>query len=198
MQPPMPRLAMKTPFLSILITPVLFASAVFSQAGTFSADFNSGSLPANMTAYGTASIQPSGGFTNSGYLQLTTVASEGDAAVLLSDLDNGTPIVSFTAQFKVQLGNNLTYPADGMSFNFAPDLPAGTYPQTPLGATTIGAEEGAGTGYTIEFDTYNNGAPDSAPSIGVKVGGAFGDHGTYDGNEFADAIVPTMTPVPEA
>jgi Bacterial lectin len=181
---------MKKPSLYLLIVPpVLFAAVGLSHAGTFTADFNDGLLPANMTAYGTAAVQPSGGFTNSGYLQLTTAASGGDAAVLINDLDSGTPVVSFTAQFKLWLGTPFYNIADGFSFNFAPDLPAGTYPQNPVGTTTIGAEEGAGTGYTIEFDTYDNGAPDSAPSIGIKVGPGLGDHSTYDGSELADTAV---------
>ena len=182
---------------AFFVTAFMFGALSLAHAGSFSTDFNSGA-PAAMTLYGTASVPSSGGYTNSGYLQLTTVGPGGNAAVLLNDLDSGTPVVSFTAQFKILLGNNTGYPADGMSFNFAPDLPAGTYPQTPYGSTTLGAEEGAGTGYTIEFDTYLNGAPDTAPSIDVKVGGGLGDHSTYDGNEFAQAIDGGLVPSPEA
>ena len=154
-----------------------------AQAGSFFADFNSGA-PAGMTLYGASAIvQPSGGYTNSGYLQLTTTSS-GNGTAILGDLDSGTPVVSFTAQFKVLIGNAGGYTADGMSFNFAPDLPAGP---------TI-SEEGAGTGYTVEFDTFNNGAPDTAPSIDVKVGGANGDHGSYTGNELAATPDQGLTP----
>jgi hypothetical protein len=185
------------PFARSLLTTALAVSGSLAstQAGTFFSDFNSG-VPAGMTLSGTAIVQSNGGFTNSGYLELTTTSAGGDAAMLLGDLDASTPVVSFTARFKVTLGNSLGYPADGMSFNFAPDLPPGTYPQTPVGTTTIGAEEGAGTGYTIEFDTYNNGSPDTAPAIDVKVGAP--DHSTYDGGEFAEAIDGGLTPVPEA
>ena len=173
----------------------MFGPLASLEAGTFFSDFNSGA-PAGMTLSGTAAVQSSGGFTNSGYLQFTTATNGGDAAVLLNDLDPGTAIVSFTARFKVLLGSSLGYPADGMSFNFAPDLPAGTYPQTPVNSTTIGAEEGAGTGYTIEFDTYLNDAFDSAPSIDVKIGSP--DHSTYEGGEFASVVDGGLTPVPEA
>src|SRR5437868_5000479 len=120
----------------------LLCTATFAtQAGTFSNNFNAG-LPAGMTLYGTANVQPSGGFTNSGYLELTTAASGGSASAILGDLDAGVPIVSFTASFKLWLGTPFYNIADGFSFNFAPDLPAGAI-----------SEEGAGTGYTIEFDT---------------------------------------------
>lgn len=153
-----------------------------AQAGSFFSDFNSG-LPAGMTLYNAANIQSSGGYTNSGYLQFTTAASGGVAAAILGDLDSGTPIVSFTAQYKVLIGHLGGSSADGMSFNFAADLPAGAF-----------TEEGAGTGYTVEFDTFPNGAPDTAPTIDVKIGAANGDHGTYTGNEFASTADAGLAP----
>ena len=159
-------------------------SLASAQAGSFFADFNDGLLPANATAYGNANVQGSGGYTNSGYLQLTTTSPGGQASsFILNDLDAGTPVVSFTASYKVLIGS-FGSGADGMSFNFAPDLPA----------DTIG-EEGAGTGYTVEFDTYLNvDGTDTAPTIDVKVGGAFGDHSWYTGNEQASVVVANLRP----
>ncbi|HSH14841.1 MAG TPA: hypothetical protein VLD18_02330, partial [Verrucomicrobiae bacterium] len=61
-------------------------------------------------------------------------------------------------------------PADGMSFNFANDLPNGTFtPSLPC----CGAEDGAGTGLTISFDAWDNGAGNDtdAPAIEVIYGG---------------------------
>ena len=73
-------------------------SLASAQAGSFFADFNDGLVPANATAYGNANVQGSGGYTNSGYLQLTTTSPGGQASsFILNDLDAGTPVVSFTA-----------------------------------------------------------------------------------------------------
>jgi hypothetical protein len=134
-------------------------SLACTQAGSFFSDFNSG-LATNAGIYGNATIAASGGYTNSGCLKLANaVNSQNGGFIITNDLDNGTAIVGFTARFKLLIGAGNG--ADGFSFNFAPDLPLGTIPA-----------EGAGHGLTIEFDTYNNGAPDTAPAIDVKVGGA--------------------------
>ncbi len=132
-----------------------------AQAGSFSSDFNSG-LPTGVAVYGASGTQSSGGFTNSGYLQLTPlVLSTNGAFILNNDLDNGVPVVGFVARFKAYMYSVGTG-ADGISFNFAPNLPAGTI-----------TEEGSGSGLTVEFDTYSNdtvGGTDLA-GIDVKVGG---------------------------
>ncbi|HEY5481997.1 MAG TPA: hypothetical protein VIL39_10980, partial [Verrucomicrobiae bacterium] len=135
-------------------------SLASAQAGSFFADFNDGLVPANATAYGNANVQGSGGYTNSGFLELTPAIGSQNAGFILNDLDAGVPVVSFTASYKCLIGGGGYNGADGMSFNFASDLPAGTISQ-----------EGAGTGLTVEFDTFDNGLPDTAPSIDVMVGG---------------------------
>jgi hypothetical protein len=111
------------------------------QAGSFSTDFNSG-LPAGSATYSNAIVSGSGGDTNSGCLQLTPdLGSQHGTFILTTDLDAGAPVVSFTASFKVLIGGSQRWNyADGMSFNFAPDLTLGTW----------GLEdEGSGTGLTI-------------------------------------------------
>jgi hypothetical protein len=174
--------------VTLLKTRIFTALAVIgslagAQAGSFFADFNGGLVPANATAYGNATVQASGGYTNSGYLQLTTTSPGGqNAGFIINDLDAGTPVVSFTASCKVLIGS-VGNGADGMSFNFAPDLPAG-----PI------SEEGAGTGYSVGFDTFLNAAPDTAPAIDVKVGPAYGDHSAYTGNALTSAIVANLRP----
>lgn len=159
----------------------VIGSLAIVQAGSFFADFNGGSVPANANVYGNATVLPSGGYTNSGFLELTAAVGNESAAFILNDLDAGVPVVSFTASFKCLIGGGGYAGADGISLNFAPDLPAGTI-----------SEEGAGTGYTFELDTFDNGLPDTAPAIGVKVGGASGDHGGYTGGEFANQIFATL------
>ena len=52
-------------------------------------------------------------------------------------------------------------PADGFSFNWANDLPDGTWPNT---------EGGTGSGLTVAFDIFDNGGGE-APAIDVKWNG---------------------------
>jgi len=146
-------------------TLVAFAAAILLpsshcalRAGTFFADFNSG-LPEGTAVFGNATISASGGYTNSGCLKLTTaVNGQNGGFIITNDLDNGTAIVSFLARFQLLIGGGNG--ADGFSFNFAPDLPLGTISQ-----------EGAGSGLSVEFDTYPNGSADTAQAIDIKVGG---------------------------
>ena len=140
-RPALPRLCKiaSLPFSLVLA----FLSGPISNAATFVSDFNSG-LPAGTAVFGNTQVLPTGGYTNSGVLALTTNANSLTAGfVITNDLDAGTPVVSFTATFKAFIGGGNA--ADGFSFNFAPDLPFGTI-----------NEEGAGTGLTVSFDTFSN------------------------------------------
>ena len=140
----------------------LLGAPVCPYAGSFVTDFNSG-LPPGSTVFGISAVSPDdgsgAGYTNSGCLRLTGVlAGQSGSFIITNDLDAGSPVFSFTAAFKVMV---LTADkADGFSFNFAPDLPMDTIPA-----------EGAGSGLTVEFDTFINAAPDTAPSVDLKVGG---------------------------
>ena len=71
------------------------------------------------------------------------------AGFILNDLDSGAAINTFTATFQLVAGRHQRHPADGFSFNYASDVPDGTI-----------NEEGAGTGLTVEFDTYTNSTSD--------------------------------------
>jgi len=82
-------------------------------------------VPANATVYGNATVLASGGYTNSGFLELTPAVASQSAGFILNDLDAGVPVVSFTASYKCLIGGGGYTGADGISFNFAPDLPAG-------------------------------------------------------------------------
>jgi len=135
------------PRFSLLATAVaLLAAKNCLHAGSFNSDFNSG-LPYGSATYGNANVSASGGYTNSGCAQLTPdIGSQHGTFIITNDLDSGTPIASFTASFKVLIGGSQRWNyADGMSFNFAPDLTLGTW----------GFEdEGSGSGLTIDLDTY--------------------------------------------
>ena len=149
-----------TPYRTSLLATALavFGSLATAQAGNFFADFNNGLVPANATVYGNATVLASGGYTNSGFLELTPAVASQSAGFILNDLDAGVPVASFTASYKCLIGGGGYTGADGISFNFAPDLPADTI-----------SAQGAGTGLTVAFETFLNGF--TAPSLDVMVGG---------------------------
>src|SRR5687767_12648221 len=89
----------------ILFSSIALLSAFNNHAGTFSSDFNSTDTPAGMVLAGSASILPNGGVNDSGVLSLTTIDPPAQTgAALIEDMDNGVPLASFTATFKVRMG----------------------------------------------------------------------------------------------
>src|SRR5687767_5345163 len=131
--------------------------AVQSKAATlFSSDFNSG-LPPGTSVFGSAFVDSTGGVDGSGVLKLTSAMNAQQGSFII-DSDATTPVSAFTAAFRMLVGGGNG--ADGLSFNFAGDLPNDVF-----------GEEGAGTGLTISFDTWDNGGGE-APAIDAKVGGA--------------------------
>lgn len=132
------------------------ASAV--SGASFSTDFDAGP-PSGVNIYNYAHWDFSGGVGDSGVIKLTDAFNGLEGSMIIDDLDGGAEITGFTASFKMKIGGGTVTPADGLSFNFAPDLPDWSF-----------GEEGAGTGLTISFDTFDNGGGE-APSIEVKRGG---------------------------
>ncbi len=147
------------------------AAPLTVEAGSFGTDFNSG-LPAGTSIFGDAVIED-GLSAGNGALKLTKAVNVQLGAFYLDPLDPGTATQSFTATFQALVGGGSGetggLPADGFSFNFANDLPA----SPANGAFAL--EEGLGTGLTVSFDTYDNGAafgdPVPPPVIDVKIGG---------------------------
>jgi hypothetical protein len=116
---------------SLLALGLIWAGAATVSAAVFETDFNSG-LPGGTEVFGNAVVDPTGGVNNSGCLKLTSaLASQSGSFVLTSDLDPGVQVHGFLARFKAYVGGGSG--ADGFSFNFASDLPAGGF-----------AEEGGG------------------------------------------------------
>ncbi len=139
---------------------LLFSAQLWlsARAGTFSTDFNSGQ-PAGCSLFGSAFVDSAGGFGDSGALKLTQAYVYGtQGSFVINDLDGGAPVVGFTATFKMLVGGAEPH-ADGISFNFANDLRDDSF-----------GEEGAGTGLTISFDSFDNGGGE-APAIDAKFGG---------------------------
>jgi hypothetical protein len=127
-----------------------------AAAGTFSTGFESG-LPLGTAVFGSAFVDGSGGVNGSGVLKLTTTGNALQGSFIVQDIDGSAPVSAFTATFKMLIGGGNG--ADGLSFNFA-----NYFPEPPFG------EEGAGTGLTVSFDTFDNGGGE-APAIDAKVGG---------------------------
>ncbi|HSH16273.1 MAG TPA: hypothetical protein VLD18_09590, partial [Verrucomicrobiae bacterium] len=134
----------------------------FLAPGCFFANFNDGVLPAGTAVFGTAIVDTTGGVNDSGVIKVATAAGSQAGAFTIYDLQNGTPVTGFDAQFKLLIGGPAaTYEriADGFSFNFGNDLPDDIIP----GA----AEDGAGNGLRVTFDTWDSGGTDTAPAIEV-------------------------------
>jgi hypothetical protein len=167
-------------------------------------DFNDGTVPTQAAVYGSGiaadGITPwmpyinlFGGVGASGVLELTEAINGQSGAFIVADQHAGAPVYGVAAHFDVRIGGGSDVPADGMSFNFAADLPDGV--------ATGQAEEGVGSGLRVCFDIYDNtdGNPNNgtgeAPAITLKWGEtvvgevktALSDITT--GDAFADVIV---------
>lgn len=133
------------------------------------ANFNDGGTPADALAFGSASVQASGGVADSGYMSLTTAENGQGGAFMLPTPTSPSPITDFIAVWQMRVGGGTDVPADGFSFAFGPEI----------GDAAFG-EDGAGSGLIIGFDTYDNGASEVAPEITV----------IYQGNVVATRSLP--------
>jgi len=132
------------------------ASAAGAQ---WCSDFNLGAPPGT-SLFGNAFVDSSGGLGDSGVLKLTTATNSQQGSFIVPSPSGMMPVEAFTVSFMAYIGGGTDPPADGLSVNFASDLP-----DIPFG------EEGAGTGLTIAFDTFDNTGEGEAPAIDVKWGG---------------------------
>ncbi|HNQ88888.1 MAG TPA: immunoglobulin domain-containing protein [Verrucomicrobiota bacterium] len=134
---------------------VLALTGATALAGSYTSDFSD-------------VYQPGYNLTGSAYMDgtqliLTENVPSQTGTYILDDLDEYNPIESFIVQFKLQMGPGTSPPADGAAFCFGPDINAGSN----------FAEEGAGSGIIVTFDTYVNAdMGETSPHIEVKYGGA--------------------------
>ena len=128
---------------------------------TFAANFDDGLVPPGAALYGSATVFATGGVNDTGNLHLTDAVGSVTGGFVLNDLVPGRSISAFTARYKIRIGDGSANPADGFSFNLAPDITDGT---------AAAAEEGAGTGLTVCIDNYDSGGGE-APAIDVKYAG---------------------------
>lgn len=129
-------------------------AAASALAGTFSANFNDNLVPAGSAIFGNTKVV-------GGVLRLTLAVNDQNGGFVIESLDPAATdgLNSFETHFRARVGGGTATPADGFSFSVAADLPDGTW-----------REDGAGTGISVTFDTYDNGGGE-APSIGVKYNG---------------------------
>ena len=125
---------------------------------------DNGQLPAGTQVFGGGTGSSGNPWVPSvvaGVLELTEAVNGQAGAFVIQPLLAGAELSGFTAAFDVLVGGGTAPPpADGFSFNFAPDLP---------NRTIAGAEDGGGTGLTIGFDIYDNSNENPpAPSIDVR------------------------------
>jgi hypothetical protein len=103
--------------------------------------------PAGSALYGTAYIAE-------GSVHLTDAVNGQQGAFIVDDLLGGNRLGSFTLNFTALVGGGTVPPADGFAVSIANNLPAGAF-----------GEEGAGSGLTVSFDSYDN--VDGDPYNGV-------------------------------
>ncbi len=99
-------------------------------------------------------FNPGAGVDDSGMLRLTVPDKNRQGAFIVEDFDEKRKVIGFVADFKMLIGGGGNRGADGMSFNFARQIPP-----------SIG-EAGSETGLVISFDTYKEAS--GPPEILVK------------------------------
>ena len=132
-------------------------------AGSFTTAFSPGSTGYTLAGTGT---NPGGYITNVvgnpiPYRAVLAPAIAGNSGSVTIDVDAGQAIESFVANFKLQIGPGSGNAADGVSFNFGPDITPGL----------VSNEEGpGGTALTVAFDIYDNGiAAEGVPTPSVDI-----------------------------
>ncbi len=153
-------------------------------------DFDDGEVPEGAEVYGTTIVEVEGGVEDSGMLLLTEATGSQLGSFVIGDFNEGANINGIGVAMKLRIGGpgedlgGSPNPADGFSFNFAPDVPDGTWL----------AEEGAGSGISVCIDTWDNGGGE-APAVDLKFGGAvvasekMPKADLLTGTEFTDFIV---------
>jgi hypothetical protein len=141
-------------------------------------------LPPGSSVFGSATV-------DSGVLKLTNAVMLQEGYFYVNDLDAGQPITGLMVSFKMLIGGGNSspyFPADGLSFSFASDLPS-----SPNFLNYQG-EEGGGSGLRVSFDTWDNGSPD-AIAIDVFFGNVLKGRTVFqssqgqNGNTFYDVLI---------
>ncbi len=145
---------------------------------TFATDFNAG-LPVGSAVYGSARADAIDGVAGSGCLKINDAVGSVSGSYIIDELTPGKRVSSFTASFKLRIGNGSGEPADGFSFNFGNDLP-----NAATGSRA--AEEGISGVLSVSLDNYRFApypAGGTANTSGMKL--------RYGGVDIAGVQIPT-------
>jgi hypothetical protein len=128
---------------------------------TFETNFND-DIPAGTEVYGTTVVEWIDDDGEDGVLQLTVTEASQNGSWIVDDFSEGQTVGEFEASFRMLMGGSTSAdPADGMSFSFGRNIPDNTF--SP-------AENGAGDGLRVAFDSWDNGGGE-APAIEIFIGG---------------------------
>ncbi len=164
--------------------------AVYSPH-TLATNFNAGNL-AGSARYGSAHWSNNVGTSASGALVLNDAIANNWGSTIIQPATPGARVLAFTANFNLFVGNGTAEPADGISFNYANNLP-----DADRGTPDIGNENGVGNGLSFCVDQYRylpfvgvgapagGGAQTTANSSGMKL--------NYGGIIIAGVQAPTWT-----
>jgi len=161
--------------------PIVQVAETFT-AYDISADFNGPVAPPKSTITGSAKLLPALGPDGSAALQLTAAVGNLGGTIGFDDVLGGDT-TNVTVKLKLFIGKGSGNAADGVSINIGGDV------DPALGV----GEEGAGSGLSVDFDTYDNGnGPNGveAPAVEVKWAGALV---TMPDGTPAQLIVPKAT-----
>jgi hypothetical protein len=139
---------------------------------TYSANFDAGLSGAALygaTTYNAtpnnrpAFIVPSGGPDGSAYLRFNDGLTYESGTMVVNELTPGKRVGAFTASFKFRISDVSAEPADGFSFNFAPDL---------IDTWSGGAEGGIGTGFSFCLKNYRFTGAANTSGMRIRYNGA--------------------------
>jgi hypothetical protein len=124
-------------------------------------DFENG-IPAGTSSRGSAHVDTDNATGHA--LHLTDAVNSQQGSFVVGDLDHGAVVRGFDVQFDALIGGSTSDPsgphADGLSFTWTTDLPAGSF-----------GEGGSDAGLTLIFEVYNNNSSIPGPAINVKYQG---------------------------
>jgi hypothetical protein len=140
------------PLRTLFCTLLLGGASAF--AGTFTADFST--QDTSQFYYNGSGTLTDGSswmpLITGNKLQLTTNQNSLSGSFSPIDFDNGSPVESFTAKFKLQFGPGTANAADGGAFSFGPDVNQYSTSYNEVGA--------GGAAFAVSFHTYtSNGGP---------------------------------------
>jgi hypothetical protein len=122
--------------------------------GAFCQDFNNNQVPAGSALGGVATIQ--NGVVHLDEATLFSICGE----YFIGDRLDGTPLDRLQARWRTYLGDGGGGGADGISFNWGPDV--------HLPSDCPALEEGVGSGLSVTADTYDNGGGETGIEIRWK------------------------------